>query len=62
MTKQQKLMQQPRIKNTYHFLERGMVDLIEATEAIIKGYKDGVLDYGSACEAIRLLSKVKTQR
>ena len=58
MTKQ-KLLQQPRIKNTLHFLEYGMVDLIQAVDAIIQYYKDGALDYESATEAIKLLAKVK---
>lgn len=58
MTKQ-KLLQQPRIKNTLHFLEYGMVDLIQAVDAISQYYKDGVLDYESATEAIKLLAKVK---
>lgn len=58
MTKQ-KLLQQPRIKNTLHFLEYGMVDLIQAVDAISQYYKDGVLDYESATEAIKLLAKFK---
>ena len=58
MTKQ-KLLEQPRIKNTLHFLEYGMVDLIQAVEAISQYYKDGALDYESATEAIKLLAKVK---
>ena len=58
MTKQ-KLLQQPRIKNTLHFLEYGMVDLIQAVDAISQYYKDGALDYKSATEAIKLLAKVK---
>lgn len=61
MTKQ-KLLQQPRIKNTLHFLEYGMVDLIQAVDAISQYYKDGVLDYESATEAIKLLAKVKTMK
>lgn len=61
MTKQ-KLLQQPRIKNTLHFLEYGMVDLIQAVDAIIQHYKDGALDYESATEAIKLLAKVKTPK
>lgn len=58
MTKK-KLLEQPRIKNTLHFLEYGMVDLIQAVDAISQYYKDGVLDYESATEAIKLLAKVK---
>lgn len=58
MTKQ-KLLEQPRIKNTLHFLEYGMVDLIQAVDAISQYYKDGALDYESATEAIKLLAKVK---
>lgn len=61
MTKK-KLLEQPRIKNTLHFLEYGMVDLIEATDVIIRGYKNGALDYESATEAIKLLAKVKTPK
>lgn len=58
MTKQ-KLLEQPRIKNTLHFLEYGMVDLIQAVDAISQYYKDGALDYESATEAIKLLAKIK---
>lgn len=58
MTKK-KLLEQPRIKNTLHFLEYGMVDLIQAVDAIIQYYKEGALDYESASEAIKLLAKVK---
>lgn len=58
MTKK-KLLEQPRIKNTLHFLEYGMVDLIQAIDAISQYYKDGALDYESATEAIKLLAKVK---
>lgn len=61
MTKK-KLLEQPRIKNTLHFLEYGMVDLIEAVDAISQYYRDGVLDYESATEAIKLLAKVKTPK
>lgn len=61
MTKK-KLLEQPRIKNTLHFLEYGMVDLIQAVDAISQYYKDGALDYESATEAIKLLAKVKTPK
>lgn len=61
MTKK-KLLEQPRIKNALHFLEYGMVDLIQAVDAIIQYYKDGALDYESATEAIKLLAKVKTPK
>jgi hypothetical protein len=61
MTKQ-RLLQQPRIKNTLHFLEYGMVDLIQAVDAISQYYRDGALDHESATEAIRLLAKVKTPK
>lgn len=58
MTKK-KLLQQPRIKNMLYFLEYGMVDMIQAVDAISQYYKDGALDYESATEAIKLLAKVK---
>lgn len=61
MTKK-KLLANPRIKNTLHFLEYGMVDLIQAVDAISQYYKDGALDYESATEAIKLLAKVKTPK
>lgn len=61
MTKK-KLLEQPRIKNTLHFLEYGMVDMIQAVDAISQYYKDGALDYESATEAIKLLAKVKTPK
>ena len=55
------VMNQPRIARLYHYLERGMVDLLQATESIIRDYKAGQLDYTSATAAIKLLSKVKTR-
>ena len=59
MTKNQKLMENPKIKLIYRYLEIGRVCPMEACKAIIDFYYQGDLTYDERNAAVKLLAKVK---
>ena len=60
MTAKQSILLKPQFKNIRNFLEHGMIDLIEAMNAVQEHYRRGTFTYDETIEALKALVKVKT--
>ena len=56
---EKKMLENPDFECLKHYIERGMMGLMEAAKAVTDLYYKGYFAYDEAETAIRLLSKVK---